>query len=147
MPTGSVSARTLRILAALVWYIGALVLLWKGLALLSQAEALRPESGWPWPAAAGGILFGALKARLIYRRSIRRNLRRIAALEQPRVWQFFTPKFLIALTIMIGAGATLSRLAHGSYPFLIGVAALDLSISAALLGSSYVYWAERAFAK
>ena len=40
---------------------------------------------------------------------------------------------------MIAAGATLSRLAHGNYGFLIGVAILDLSIGTALLGSSFIY--------
>jgi len=41
---------------------------------------------------------------------------------------------------MILTGATLSRMAHGNYPFLIGVAIVDFSISVALLGSSYVFW-------
>ncbi len=41
---------------------------------------------------------------------------------------------------MILLGAVLSRMAHGHYAFLIGVAALDFSIAMALLGSSYVFW-------
>jgi hypothetical protein len=44
-------------------------------------------------------------------------------------------------------GATLSRLAHDNYYFLIGVAILDFSIAIALLSSSYVFWKLKAFAK
>jgi hypothetical protein len=48
---------------------------------------------------------------------------------------------------MILAGATLSRLAHNNYAFLIGVGILDISIAVALLGSSYVFWKQKAFVK
>ena len=143
---GIVSARTLRILAALVWYIGALVLIIKGSSLLMEAAALKPAALWPAAAGAIGLLLGGLKARYIFRRSIYRNLNRIAALGRPRIWLFFSPGFFVALAVMIAAGVTLSRLAHGHYGFLLGVAALDISIGAALLASSYVYWKERAFA-
>lgn len=140
-----VSARTLHILAALVWYAGGIVLLLKGGSLLVEAEALEPGKIWPWLAGILAVLLGALKARFIFGKSIKRNLARIAALDEPRVWQFFSPGFFVALTVMIAAGATLSRLAHGNYPFLIAVAVLDLSIAVALLGSSVVYWQQRAF--
>ncbi|CAB1077464.1 hypothetical protein D1AOALGA4SA_5251 [Olavius algarvensis Delta 1 endosymbiont] len=43
------------------------------------------------------------------------------------------------LTLMILIGAALSHFAHGNYPFLIAIAALDLTIATALLGSSYVF--------
>ena len=51
----------------------------------------------------------------------------------------------LALAVMIAAGATLSRLAHGHYPLLIAVATLDLSLAVALLGSSTVFWKQKAF--
>jgi hypothetical protein len=143
----TVSARSLHILAALVWYAGGMVLLIKGGSLLVEAEALEPDRIWPWLAGVLGLLLGGLKARFIFGRSIKRNLARIAALDRPRVWQFFSPGFLVALAVMIAAGASLSRLAQGSYPFLIAVAVLDLAIAVALLGSSAVYWQQRAFAR
>jgi hypothetical protein len=141
-----VSARTLHILAALVWYTGGLVLLLKGGSLLLEAEALGPGKVWPWLAGILALFLGGWKARYIFAKSIRKNLARIAALERPRVWRFFSPGFLVALAAMITAGATLSRLAQGSYPLLIAVAVLDLSIAVALLGSSVVYWRQRVFA-
>jgi hypothetical protein len=48
---------------------------------------------------------------------------------------------------MITTGATLSRLAHENYYFLIGVAILDFSIAIALLWSGYAFWKQKAFAK
>ena len=140
-----VPAHILHILAALVWYAGGMALLLKGGSLLVEAEAIDPERIWPWLAGALALLLGGLKARFIFGRSIKRNLARIAALDQPRVWQFFSPGFFVALAVMIAAGTSLSRLAHGNYAFLIAVAVLDLAIAVALLGSSIVYWQQRAF--
>lgn len=142
-----VSTRTLKILAALVWCVGGTLLLFKGGSLLVEADALQPEEGWPWLAAVAGLLLGGLKAKFLFNRSCQRNLDRIAALDRPRVWQFFRPGFFTALAVMILVGATLSRLAHNNYPFLIGVAILDLGIAIALLGSSHVFWKQKAFAK
>jgi hypothetical protein len=44
---------------------------------------------------------------------------------------------------MIATGATLSALAQGSYASLITVGALDLSISVALITSSFAFWTKR----
>jgi len=140
-----VSTRSLKILAALVWYVGGTLLLLKGSSLLVEADALRPERGWPWLAAFAGLFLGSLQAKFLFSRSCQRNLDRIDTLDRPRVWQFFRPGFFAALTVMILAGATLSRLAHNNYPFLIGVAILDLNIGIALLGSSFVFWQQKAF--
>jgi len=142
-----VSTRSLRILAALVWYVGGTLLLLKGSSLLVEADALKPGEGWPWLAAVAGLFLGGLQGKFLFNRSCQRNLDRIAALDRPRVWQFFRPGFFATLTVMILVGVTLSRLAHNNYPFLIGVAILDLGIAIALLGSSYVFWKQKAFVK
>ena len=135
-----VSSRILKILAALVWYIGGFVLLLKGRSLLAEAGALEPGLVWPWLGAGVGLLLGGLKAKYLFVKSCRENMRRIDALEQPRIWQFFRPGLFVALALMITAGATLSRLARGNYVFLILVAVLDIGIAIALLGSSFVFW-------
>jgi len=139
------STRRLEVLAALVWYVGGIVLLPKGSSLLVEAEALRPEQNWPWLAVFAGLFLGGLKAKLLFSESCQKNLDRIAALERPKLRQFFRPGFFVMLTVMILAGATLSRLAHNNYPFLVGVGTLDLSLATALLGSSYVFWKHKAF--
>ena len=142
-----VSARSLNILAALVWYIGGIVLLLKGRSLLVEAGTLNPQQGWIWLAVITALFFGSLNARFLFSKSCRRNLNRIATLDEPKIWQFFRPGFFVALAIMIASGATLSRLAHNNHPFLIAVGTLDLSLAVALLGSSVVFWQQKAFAK
>ncbi|MFH1754205.1 MAG: hypothetical protein ABIA59_00750 [Candidatus Latescibacterota bacterium] len=134
------STRTLKLLAALAWYIGCAVLLLKGCFLLSAATDLHP--GWNRPAVAGiaGVLAGLLRGRTLFRKVCRRNLDRISQLESPKIWQFFRPRFFLLLSLMMLAGVTLSRLAHGNYIVLIILAVLDLTVATALLVSSYVFW-------
>ena len=142
----TVSRRTLKILAAVVWHTGGIVLLIKAGSLLLEADSLRPEQNWQWVFVAVGLLLGALKARFLFSRSCRKNLNRIETLDQPLIWRFFQPRFFLLLAIMILAGMTLSRLAQGHYPSLIGVGTLDLSVAIALLGSGIVFWQQRVFA-
>lgn len=141
----TVSTRTLNLLAALIWYIGGIRLLQKGISLLLEADVMEPGLAWPWIAGFAGLFLGGLKAKFIFTNSIKKNMIRIDELSQPKIWQFFSPGFIVALTIMIFAGVTLSRMAHGNYPYSIGVAILDLGIAIALLGSSYVFWTQKAF--
>ncbi|MCJ7568786.1 MAG: hypothetical protein MUO58_14730 [Anaerolineales bacterium] len=143
----TVSARTLYILAAFVWYIGGIQLLQKGLSLLTEADAMTSGLAWPWLAGFMGLFLGGLKAKYLFTKSINNNLIRIGRLSQPKIWQFFSPGFFAALTSMILAGVLLSRMAHNHYPSLLGVAILDIGIGIALLGSSYVYWTQKAFVK
>ncbi len=143
----TVSTRTLNILAAFFWYAGGIVLLLKGSSLLAEAHSLRPEHGWLWLAAVAGPFIGGAKAKFLFSKTCQKNRVRIAALDRPKIWQFFSPWFFVFLAVMILAGAALSRLAHNNYAFLIGVSILDLSISVALLGSSYVFWKQKAFVK
>ncbi len=140
-----VSRRTLNVLAAAVWYAGGLSLLRKGASLLAESRRQDPEGDCLFLALGAAVLLGGLKARFLFSRSCRRNLARIAALERPRAWQFFRPGFFAALAVMIATGALLSRLAHADPRFLCFVAAVDLTIAVALLGSSWVFWRERAF--
>jgi len=135
-----VSKYTLRILAALLWYIGSIILLQKGAGLLFEADVLKPEEGWPWQVVILGIFLGGMKAKFIFNKSCQKNLDRIDSLVRPKIWQFFRIRFFAALTLMVLVGITLSILARNNYPMLISVALLDISIGIALLGSSYVFW-------
>jgi hypothetical protein len=139
----TVTPRTLKILAAVVWYAGGIVLLLKGAGLFIKAEEAKPSDIRPWLAAIIGPLLGVLKAKFIFSRSCRKNLNRIASLQQPKIWDFFRPAFFAALALMILAGVLLSGLAYKSYSWLIGVTALDLAIAVALLGSSYIFWTHK----
>ena len=118
-------------------------MLWKGSELAMEAYNLRTGEFWTWAAVGLGLLAGVLKTRFIFARICRKNLARINKLIEPRLWQFFRPRFFAFLALMITLGASLSRLSHGNYALLLCVAALDLSIATALLGSSYVFWKDK----
>jgi hypothetical protein len=130
------SPRTLKRLAALLWYSGVIILLFKSTALFIQAEQLQPDQLWIWLAVIGGLLLGAIKANYLFKRICIRNLRRIDALPQPQIWHFYRIQFFIFLFLMVTLGGYLSRLAQGDYTLLLVVAAIELSIATALLGSS-----------
>ncbi len=134
------TSHVLKILAAIVWIVGGAVLIIKGISLLLDANYIHAGQILPWLGLLLGILLGALQARYVFTNICRKNLARIEGLEKPRLWQFFRPGFFLALAFMIAAGAILSRWAAGNFIFLVGVAALDLSIGIALLGSGYVFW-------
>lgn len=135
----AVSKRTLKIVSAFVWLSGAIVLLVKGGSLFTQAIALKPGETASWLAVAAGLFIGGIKARYLFAGFCRKNLDRIADLDEPRLWQAFRPGFYVFLTAMILLGATLSRLAIGNYTALIALVILDISIAIALLGSSRVF--------
>lgn len=132
----SVSRQTLVVLAALTWVIGGFILLLKGGDLWREADELRPGNPWLWFAVAGGAVVGALKIHYIFSHACRKNLERIANLGDPRLWQFFRPRFFFFLALMITAGAVASHGAQGNFPSLIAVATIDFSLAVALLGSS-----------
>ncbi len=140
-----ITSHALKILAALVWYLGGVILGSKGGSLLIEADLLKPEQNWTWWAIFGGLLIGGLKAKYLFSVSCKKNLARIDLLDNPKIWQFFRPGFFLFLAMMIVAGVTLSRMAHNNYIFLLSVAILDISIATALIGSSYIFWKQKAF--
>lgn len=108
-----------------------------------EAFVLRPEEKWPLYSAFIGIIIGGIKATYLFNKSCNKNLERIEKLSEPYLWQFFKPQFFVFLTIMVATGATLSRVAHGNYLWLIGVGIVDLSVGMALLISSKTFWIKR----
>lgn len=139
----AVSKKTLKIVAGLVWFSGAIVLLLKSASLVFQATELRPGEPWSWLALAAGLLIGGAKAQFLFGGFCRKNLDRIAALDDPRLWQAFRTGFYVFLVTMVLLGATLSKLAIGHYSALLALVVLDLSIAIALLGSLRQFWQQR----
>ncbi len=135
-----VSKNTLKILAALVWYMGGIVLLLKATDLLFQAYTLRPRWQVPSLAIGLGVLVGLVKSRFLFMPVCRKNLARIDQLSQPRFWQAYRTRFYFELAAMITLGVSLSRMAQGDLHFLISVSALDYSLGVALLTSSIAFW-------
>ena len=131
-----VSHRTLVVLAAITWFAGGFVLLAKGatLALGLQSTSIAVM------VVIVGAAIGLVKTKYLFNHFCERNLRRIAALETPRIWQFFRPGFFLALAAMITAGALLSQLALASELARIFVVGLDLALAIALLGSGLIFF-------
>lgn len=137
------SRRTLKLLAALVWYTGAIVLFIKSTGLLLDAEGVNPDQPWTWLAVLSGLALGGIKTKYLFNRLCLKNLSRIMALKQPKLWHFYRVHFFIFLFSMISLGAFISRLAQGDYSMLIAVAIVELSVATALLGSSGCFWREQ----
>jgi hypothetical protein len=57
----TVSIRSLNILAAVVWYLGGIVLLLKGRSLLIETGTLNLQQGWIWLAVGAAIFLAACK--------------------------------------------------------------------------------------
>jgi hypothetical protein len=129
----------LNALAALTWYAGAAALLSKGTRLLFEAERINPGQVWPWVAFAAGVSVGMLKARFFLFKSCQKNLARIANLQHPRWWQFFSARFFVFLAIVITLGVTASRLAEGHFAGLCVIGAVDLSVGTGLLLSGAAF--------
>jgi len=123
-----VSHLTLIIIAAFVWYSGGIALLLKGSALIKSAYAIDSQTIWTFAAPLLGVIAGLLKGKFLFSKSCKKNIKRIRALGNPRVWQCFRPGMLIFLAIIIPTGAWMSRAADGHYTFLCLVGAIDLSI-------------------
>ena len=138
----NISVQMLKALAAFAWISGAIMLFLKGSSMLIDALALQPDNTWPYGALFAGLVIGGIKARFIFIGSCRRNLKRINALPNPKVWQFYRPGFYIFLATRSIMGAILSRMASESYPLLMTMITVDFSLAIALTVSSYVFWGE-----
>jgi hypothetical protein len=126
-------------LSAAVWYTGAGVLLWKGTGRFFVAAAgLAPA--WPIGVAVGSAALGILQGRTVFRDACVRNLARIRRLESPRPWQFFRPRFFLALAAMIGGAVALSVIADAGPAAALAVAGVDWLIGFSLLVSSEAFW-------
>lgn len=136
----NVSHLTLKILAALVWFSGFVMLYIKSMSLLFRAETLNPGQHWIWLALISGLVIGIIKAKYLYKRLCIKNLARINALPQAKLWDFYRPHFFIFLFSMVLLGSYFSRQILDNYSMLISMAILELSIATALLGSSNCFW-------
>ena len=137
------SRRSLKLLAALVWYSGAAVLSFKSSRLLLEAYNIKPEQVWIVLAVVGGLMIGAIKTKYLFKRLCVKNLNRIDAIEEPKFWHFYRMRFFFFLLAMIILGSFISRLAHGSYATLMTMAIIEVSLATALLGSSSCFWKKR----
>ena len=134
------STQTLKLLAALVWFSGAVVLFIKGFGMFFEAEQLNPGQLWTWLALSVGLILGSIKARYLFSRLCTKNLRRIERLSDPRLWHFYRVRFYVFLLVVSLSGLYVSQKAHGDYSMLIIMIIVDLSLATALLTSGNCFW-------
>ena len=134
------SKLTLKLLAAAVWYSGAVVLSYKSSRLLLEAQSINTDQTWIWLAILTGIIIGMIKAKYLFKRICIKNLRRIDSLRSPRLWQAYRTYFYFFLLAMIILGSSITRLVHGNYAALMTAAIIEISLATALLGSSNCFW-------
>ena len=134
------TTRSLKLLAAIIWYSGAVVLSYKSSRLLLEAQSINTDQTWIWLAVLTGIIIGMIKTKYLFKRVCIKNLKRIDSLKAPRFWQAYRTHFYFSLFAMIILGSYITRLAHGSYAALITTAIIEVSLATALLGSSNCFW-------
>ena len=93
----------LKLLAALAWFVGAVILFQKGSNMLLKALTLEPENYWPYAALVASLILGGLKAEgvepVIVMWALTRELRTLATLDDavrqgnPALQQFDTSCF------------------------------------------------------
>ena len=135
------AARLVILLAATIWHVGLVALLWKGSALLMEADAIDPGHIWPWLGIPAALLIGGLKGRFLLTPAVRGNLTRIAALEEgARPWHVYRPGFFVFLVLNVLLARWVIAWSEGHYVLTILCGTMLLSIAVALLVSSPGWW-------
>ena len=132
--------KTLIYLAMLIWYIGFVALALKSYALFSNAYTIDASLGKLTVLLLLALLLALLKNRYIFTPACQKNLDRIEALVEPKIWQFYRVGFFLFLAMVISLGAWLSRMAEGEYVFLVSVGVIDMALSLALFFSGFVFF-------
>jgi hypothetical protein len=133
------SRKTLINISAIVWILGGIVLLLKGISLIKAAQIIYPSIIVISIIIIVALLVGLIKGKFLMGKFCKNNIKRINNIVEPKIHQFFEPKFILFLILMILTGITLSNLAVGNYGFLLAVGCLDFALSTALLSSTSVF--------
>ncbi|MDX1699166.1 MAG: hypothetical protein R3250_01050, partial [Melioribacteraceae bacterium] len=131
--------KNLKYLSAAVLVFGGIALFIKGYLLLKEANQLSPNMEIISVIMAGAFIVGLLKSRYLISKFNRKNIERIDKLENPKIYEFYEPRFFIFLALMIIVGQTSSILASGNYNALLIIGGINLTLSTALLKSSVVF--------
>lgn len=120
--------------AALMWLVGASILLFRG------AAYLRGDQWFAW-ALAAGLVLGVVKSRLLLDGVARKAVARIYDRGRASFLGFFSARSWLLIGIMMGGGITLRRIFV--HPGAIGagiLGAVYIGIGGALLVADRVFW-------
>lgn len=127
------SVRTQLIAAALMWLIGASILVVRGSAYLS-------DRSWHAWALAVGLVLGVLKSRYLLERAASKSVARVRSRGRSWLPGFFSPASWATVGVMMGGGIALRN----------AFVAPDV-LGAGILGAIYIgvgtalFWADRVF--
>lgn len=135
------SATTLKKIAGVVWLGVGVMLAVRGLGMVFvKADASAAGAA---TSLVLGVLLGSAKGKFALGQAARRNIKRIDALADPRIWHVFAPMFAVLIALMIGVGAALrAAAARGWLGGWIVVGGIYVGIGAALVVSSAAYLLE-----
>jgi len=128
------SARTQLVAAALMWLIGASILLVRGFGYLQTRY-------WHAWALAAGLVLGVFKARMLLIRVAHKAVARIRARGTAHFFGFFSARSWGLLVLMMGGGMTLRRLVVD--PDVLGagiMGAIYIGVGTALALADRVFW-------
>ena len=131
---------TLIKLAAIVWYTGVAVLVFKSGNLFFSSLEKGTAPLLIVIAVLCGIVIGKIKAKYLFSNICIKNIKRINLLVEPKLWQFYRKRFFVFLFLMISLGEYLSAAAQGKDLAIIALAVLELSIGLALFFSGHCFW-------
>lgn len=127
--------RTQLHLAALMWLVGASILLVRGVGYLYYRQA------WHAWALAAGLALGVLKARYILDRAATAGVARIRGRGRAFVLGFFSARAWGLVALMMGAGMVLRRIVV--QPNVIGagiLGAVYVGVGTALVLADRIFW-------
>jgi len=127
---------TLIKLAGFIWYTGVIVLLFKSGSIFLEAAGKGASVTLICAAVSAGLCLGAIKSKYLFIRVCIKNIKRIYALESPKLWQCYRSRFFFFLFCMILSGNYGYVLARDNVYLLLSLAMLELSVATALLISS-----------
>ena len=119
-------------LAALVWFAGVFILLYKSTAMMIEAVGVGAPLSMVVLTVISGLIVGMIKAKTLFIHVCQKNINRILGLKSPRIWQFYRVRFFIFLFLMITLGNYAYHLSSSNAFLLLALSTLELSVSTAL---------------
>lgn len=128
------SVRAQLIGAAVLWLVGASILLVRGIGYVS-------ERSWHAWVLAIGLVLGVLKAHVLLDRVATKAVARIRHRGQASFFGFFSVRSWVLVALMMGAGILLRRVV--AHPGVVGegvLGALYIGVGTALLLADRIFW-------
>ena len=106
-------------LAAVIWFTGVIVLLFKSTGMLVEAAGKGATGFLICLTMLSGFCLGLAKSKYLFVRVCLNNINRIHALPSPRVWQCYRGRFFFFLALMILSGNSAYSLARDNIYLLL----------------------------